>query len=524
MSADSFRLIFKNLAPSLVETEISTTLGVWYNSLFSAVEASLSTLAKSLRLTEMQSVQSELFTAFNLLRQSADPNVVDALEKLVREAPDHQLCRINVLDFASKHGLDEEPVIASFLHATQMGLFELSWNVLCPACGGVLNTHATLRTVRREEYVCELCAAGFKLTLDELVEVVFTVGVRARTIAAHRPETLPIWEYYRQILWGSGVDLPEAFGDAMENAILDSVELPTGEKAQLSLPLPAGYIVIFEPVTHAVQFLHVAGEPTQQRQNVSVVYNNVRAPTETIYLRPGPLRISVENRTAARVLPTVWVTGTAVHDLLARRKPFLTAKRLLSSQAFRDLYGTETLDVDQQLQITSLTFLFTDLKGSTTLYKQVGDLAAFHLVREHFEMLTQIVAAHGGAIVRTIGDAVMATFPTPDRAVAAALQMREGMLRLNSQHMRDDLVLKIGIHEGPCLAVIQNGRQDYFGQTVNIAARVQDLAVAHSIFATGQVVENLQTSALLKDYALNPIARGAALRGITDEMMIYEIP
>jgi len=131
-------------------------------------------------------MESELFTAFNLLRQSADTEVVDALERLIRGAPDHQLCRINALDF-------------------------LSWNVLCPACGGVLNTHATLRTVRHEEYVCELCAAGFKLTLDELVEVVFTVGLRARSIAAHSPETLPIWEYYRQILWGSGVDLPEAF-------------------------------------------------------------------------------------------------------------------------------------------------------------------------------------------------------------------------------------------------------------------------------------------------------------------------
>ena len=469
-------------------------------------------------------MQDEIHAAFNVLRQSADPTTVDAVEQMVREASDHELSRVNVLHFASMHGLDEELVIASFLHATQIGLFELSWNVLCPACGGVLNTHATLRTVRREEYVCELCAAGFRLTLDELVEVVFTVTPRVRSIAAHSPETLPIWEYYRQILWSSGVDLPEAFNEAMENAILDSVDLPAGEKAHLSLPLPAGYIVIFEPVTHAAQFLHVSGEATHQRQNVSVLYNNVKAPTETIFLHPGPLRISVENRTTSRVLPTVWVTGTAVHNLLARRKPFLTAKRLLSSQSFRDLYGTDTLDVDQQLQITSLTFLFTDLKGSTALYKQVGDLAAFHLVREHFQLLTQIVASEGGAIVRTIGDAVMATFPTPDRAVAAALQMREGMLRLNALHNRDDLLLKIGIHEGPCLAVIQNGRQDYFGQTVNIAARVQELAVARSILATGQVIDNLQTSLLLKRHELQPIARGSALRGIADEMMIYEIP
>jgi class 3 adenylate cyclase len=151
-------------------------------------------------------------------------------------------------------------------------------------------------------------------------------------------------------------------------------------------------------------------------------------------------------------------------------------------------------------------------------------LAAYHLVRAHFHVLTQIVAAQGGAIARTIGDAVMATFPTPDRAVAAALQMREAMQRLNEEHKREDLLLKIGIHEGPCLAVIQNGRQDYFGQTVNIAARVQELAVSRSILVTGRAVENPQTSMLLDANNIKPVAKGAALRGIADEIMVYEIP
>ena len=148
-----------------------------------------------------------------------------------------------------------------------------------------------------------------------------------------------------------------------------------------------------------------------------------------------------------------------MHDFLGKRRPFLTAKRLLSNQTFRDIYRTDTLDVDQRLKITSLTFLFTDLKGSTELYDRVGDLVAFDIVREHFRVLHESVAAEGGAVVKTIGDAVMATFPTPDRALAAALGMREAMRSLNAAHGRDDLLLKIGIHEGPCLAVSRtNGR------------------------------------------------------------------
>src|SRR5439155_23061606 len=116
-----------------------------------------------------------------------------------------------------------------------------------------------------------------------------------------------------------------------------------------------------------------------------------------------------------------------LHELLGRRRAFLTAKRLLTNQVFRDIYRADTIDVDQRLKITSLTFLFTDLKGSTELYERVGDLVAFDAVRAHFQVLNAIVAAEAGAVVKTIGDAVMATFPTPDRAVAAPLRLREAM-------------------------------------------------------------------------------------------------
>src|SRR4029077_2256296 len=104
----------------------------------------------------------------------------------------------------------------------------------------------------------------------------------------------------------------------------------------------------------------------------------------------------------------------------------------------RDIYHTDTLAIDQRLKITSLTFLFTDLKGSTELYERVGDLVAFDLVQGHFKVLTEIVAAEAGAVVKTIGDAVMATFPTPDRAMTAALRMREAVAELNRSRGGED--------------------------------------------------------------------------------------
>ncbi|HEX6959102.1 MAG TPA: adenylate/guanylate cyclase domain-containing protein [Ferrovibrio sp.] len=462
---------------------------------------------------------------FAALRQSTDPEAADAIDDLVRNAPDHALCRVNVLSFAAERKLNEERAIGAFLHAARLGLFELSWNVLCPGCGGVLAANTSLRTVRSEHYNCALCAAGYEPTLDELVEVTFTVSPRVRRIAAHDPESLSIAEYSRQYYWGSGIELPANFAEIVDELTLETIELPPGERAILSLQLPAQFAIVFDPVSHAAQFLDVQGEPTQERQSLSMILNDTHTPNEAVRLRPGPLRLQLENNTHHRVLPGVWIADDRLHDLLGHRRPFLTAKRLLTNQNFRDLYRTDTLDIDQRLKIVSLTFLFTDLKGSTELYERVGDLAAFDLVKAHFQVLHEIVASEAGAVVKTIGDAVMATFPTPERALAAALRMREAMGSFNRAHGgSQDLLLKIGIHEGPCLAVMLNERQDYFGQTVNIASRVQNLAASHAIFATGAVVEDPQTTALLKHAGLMPRPQPQPLRGISQEVPVYEIP
>jgi class 3 adenylate cyclase len=466
---------------------------------------------------------SEAGPLFATLRQSADADTVAAIETLVREGSDRDLCRINTLAFAARHGLKEQRVISAFLHAARLGLFELSWNVLCPSCSGVLDAGASLKTVRNQEY-CAFCAAGYERTLDETVEVTFTVSPRVRNIAAHAPDGLSSHEYLRQLFFGSGVDLPDDYLQRMDRIMLDAIELPAGEKAQVSLQLPAGEVILFDPVTHAAHFFQVKGEPTAERRSLSIAYGSVKSPTETTELPPGPLRISLDNRTRDRVLPGLWVSGPEMHDMIGRRRPFLTAKRLLTNQTFRDLYRTDTLDIDQRLKITSLTFLFTDLKGSTDLYERVGDLVAFDLVQAHFKVLHEIVADEGGAVVKTIGDAVMATFPTPDRGLAAALKMREAMDDLNRRANTGDLLLKIGIHEGPCLAVNLNERQDYFGQTVNIASRVQGLAGARSILTTAPVVKHPEAAAILRAGGLSPTAEQRAVRGVAGDVAIYEIP
>src|SRR3981189_2027823 len=468
----------------------------------------------------------EIQAQISVLKQTADPAVADAIARLIEEGEDHELNRINVLDFSRRTGLDEERVISGFLHASRLGLFDLTWNVLCPGCGGVLDAHSTLKSLRHDDYHCGLCACGYEASVDEQVEVAFTVSPRVRRIAAHDPNALPIWEYFKQIFWSSGVDLnKESFASLSNDVVLDALELPPHEKAVLSLQLPAQFIIVFEPVTHTAQFIDVQGEPTRERQQLSLIYSKVKTPTgATVTLRPGPLRLSLHNQAGVRVLPSVFIAADALHHLIGKRKPFLTAKRMLTNQTFRDVFKADNLNIDQRLKITSLTFLFTDLKGSTALYERVGDLVAFDLVRAHFHALLEIISSEKGAVVKTIGDAVRANFLTPDHALAAALRMREAMDALNVARGTEDLIVKIGIHEGPGLAVMLNDRQDYFGQTVNIAARVQSLSTSQEIHITGPVIDSPGVATILEKEAIKPIQKEAALRGIADKIVVYEIP
>jgi len=137
---------------------------------------------------------SEAETLFATLRASSGDDVVAMLERLVRDAPDRALIKINALDLAAKEGIGEERVIAALLNAVGLGIFEMSWNVMCPSCAGVLSANKSLKTLDRAQYNCAFCAAGYETTLDNLVEVTFTVSPRVRRMPTHSPDELPAAE------------------------------------------------------------------------------------------------------------------------------------------------------------------------------------------------------------------------------------------------------------------------------------------------------------------------------------------
>jgi class 3 adenylate cyclase len=165
--------------------------------------------------------------------------------------------------------------------------------------------------------------------------------------------------------------------------------------------------------------------------------------------------------------------GFDINTIPLKFVPFLNGKRVLTTQTFRDLFRSEVIKASEGIGVKNITLLFTDLKGSTELYERIGDLNAFSLVQRHFERLLDVTVRNNGAIIKTIGDAIMASFLKPADAVKAALAMRNEIAAFNAEQADRALILKIGIHTGPAIAVTLNDRLDYFGQNVNIAARIQ---------------------------------------------------
>ena len=254
---------------------------------------------------------------FGLLRQTADPAMVDALKTSVETDPDRFLNRINPLAFAEAHGLDEEETIGGFVHAARLGLFDMSWNMLCPGCGGVLEAGAGLKTLNHTHYYCSLCAANYEPTLDKLVEVTFTVNQSVRRIAAHDPDSLPFAEYMRQIFWSSSNEVPEDVESAIQSVTLDVMELGAGEKAAMSLTLPKGFAIVFDPVTHSSLFLEVDGEETRERRNLSLVFADAHAHNGTLKIHSSLLNVIVHM--AAVIIAHHHLARQAPEERRARR-------------------------------------------------------------------------------------------------------------------------------------------------------------------------------------------------------------
>jgi class 3 adenylate cyclase len=185
------------------------------------------------------------------------------------------------------------------------------------------------------------------------------------------------------------------------------------------------------------------------------------------------------------------------------------------------LFRFVTVTASQGIEMDDVTFLFTDIQDSSLMYERVGDATAFDLVQLHFRALERVTRAHGGVIVKTIGDAIMARFHDPSQAVQTALEMR-GRIEALAEQGTAELVLRIGLHRGPAIAVVSGDHVDYFGQTVNTAARIQAAAVPGEILVSDDVYRGVGVGEALLGHDL--VTERRRLRGVSTELLLHRVP
>ena len=454
------------------------------------------------------------------------PRLISKLETFIRTADDFALFRVNPLRFGLDRNIPESETIDLFLYSAKIGLFQMAWNLMCPSCGSPVNSFAELSSLHAD-YYCARCDLNAVAGMDDYIQVAFTISPLVRPIIFHHPETLPFEDYAYKYHFhrGARLQIPGTPEMAEMAAMCQrfGAYLQPGESATVELDLQAGDVMVYDFDNDLVTHTLLEGEPAGPH-HVQVTLWGGRLDEVPETLTPGHFTYTFANQGSKRsaialILRPLPPPGAPFPGL--EFEPFLTGNRLINTQTFRDLFRSEVIQSGDGLSVKDLTVLFTDLKGSTALYERIGDLNAFSLVRQHFDSLGTVVKANSGAVVKTIGDAVMATFIDPRDAVKAALQFLDEIEQLNRRIGSKDVIIKIGLHRGASIAVTLNERLDYFGQTVNIAARVQGLADAEEIYLTDTIYDSDGVSDLLAGYQVTP--SDARLRGIERGMRVYKI-
>jgi class 3 adenylate cyclase len=459
--------------------------------------------------------------------RSWSPRVVSKFETLIRSGDDLSLYRVNPLAFARDRAISETESIDLFLHATRSGLFNMSWDVVCPQSGMVLDSFGALRTLKTH-YVCGLCDVTGDTDLDDFIEVTFTVSPQLRQLSFHDPGSLSVEDFHWKARFLNEARLPGQpvrFLDVLQGVVRGLSFLPPGSVTTLRAELGPGALAGVNVQTQAGFAVPVVGELAVAPTHLKIGYDGQRFSPSLQTVPPGSVIVEVENSGAARgsLLLINWppeILAQTVKPALDF-DPYMSGGMLLARQTFRRLFRSERVDEKEGLGIRQVTLLFTDIKGSTAMYERLGDLNAYALVREHFALLGATVQEHSGAIVKTIGDAVMAVFSRPSDAVSAALGILGQVERYNTEHGEPSIILKIGAHCGPSIAVTLNENLDYFGQTVNVAARVQSLADAGEICISEALYSAPGVRPLLAGQ--NIVAFAAPLRGVEGNACVYRV-
>ncbi|TAK55297.1 MAG: adenylate/guanylate cyclase domain-containing protein, partial [Bacteroidetes bacterium] len=397
-------------------------------------------------------------------------NLPSAMTELLRshilKSSDIDVVRMRPFELATRWNLDRFDTLKTFISATKGGILDLHWTVLCPNCRGISSDAMTLAEIKSETH-CDTCNIHYHADLASSIEARFTVHPSIR-LARH--ETYCI---------GGPANMPQ---------IVSQLRVQPSQHHSATLELLPGLVRVRSFQTEGMYPVTVT--EVSNNNHIIAHCSNTKLTLDSHDVKNGKVSFEVHNDTNNEVL--IIVERESWKDNAA------TAAIVTSMQEFRDLFPSEAVAPGSELGIASIAVLFTDLRGSTALYRTIGDTKAFEFVQNHFRFLTESVSKHHGGILKTMGDAIMASFPSGNQALQAALEMQTEWKKFCGIYGNyDDIALKIGIHEGSAIAINNKGKLDYFGTTVNIAGRLQKFSRGGDIIMLESLGDNPEVRTFL---------------------------
>lgn len=451
-------------------------------------------LEKPVAVEEVESAKPNvnreaLNRAIKRMNETEDLPLAKNLAEMLATGPDNALQRIQPKAMARRWRATLDKTLNTLLAATRAGALNLRWDVICPHCRGDKMNLGTLSDVKSTAF-CSSCNIDFDVDLDRSLEVVFTPHPAIRGI----PDA-------KYCLGGPGTTPHVVYQKA----------LAAGESHEFRIKLAEGRYRVRATGCEHLPWLDF--DPTGPTDGVNIQITDDNILGADIQAASGQwVSFKVSNDSAREVLVAMesveWARDT------------LSAGELVADQKFRDLFSNEVLAPGVQLGIESTTILFTDVVGSTAMYERLGDAKAFNLVWTHFDSLKTIVARHSGAIVKTIGDAIMAVFTSPINALMAARDMHREVDQFVQEKGHEGVQLKIGLHTGACIAVTLNERLDYFGTTVNLAARIQDLSRSGDIVVSQSFANRTDDCRALRDEGFVSTNEHAEAKGFPEPVPV----
>jgi class 3 adenylate cyclase len=422
-----------------------------------------------------------------LIASKADSTIVEKLIDFIEHSDDLSAARIRPYQLADGWKLSRRGVLETCLRATRVGLLDLQWDLLCPLCRGAKVSAGTLQDVTSSQH-CDTCRIDFSVSFDRFVELTFKPNAAVRN--------LNVQEFC--------ISSPHRSPHVVAQQLLKA-----GEVRELELALELG--------NYRIRALELTGErlvtvSEEGKNSQPVSIESGGWDTEPLEIAPQSLLL-LENKTGDEQL--IIMERTAWSDQAA------TAAEVTALQVFRDLFSSEALRPGEQISVGTLTVLFTDLRNSTQLYREIGDATAFGRVMNHFDVLKKAISKHDGAIVKTIGDAVMAVFRSPAAALNAMLEAQQQLANPADGSMA--LTLKAGLHSGPCIAVTMNDRLDYFGSTVNMAARLEGLSSGEDVIISDEIYNDSDVCKSFTRGELEASAFDMTLKGFADKVQLWRV-